>query len=284
MLKFFAMAVLVLASMAARAGLPEPDVLITSQGRQVVINVPQTRLFLYQDGVLVKSYPVAVGKMLTGTPTGSFDITGIYHDPTWHVPKSIQEEMRAQGKPVKTAIPPGEDNPLGKVFIRFGEPGLGLGMHGTNAPGSVPGFRSHGCVRLKNPDALDLAGLVRVGDAVTVAYQAILLNQDPAGHLWLTAYRNPYGHDDVSMPWLGQVLLKWQRDHRIPLYGNRVNDALRLRNGKPVCLSCKGAAPDYREVSLTVFRWLSNPPDSGLTVESSAPARAPASESSQPAF
>lgn len=281
MVKFVASMGLLLACVGARAGLPEPDVQVADSGRQVVINVPQTRLFLYQDGKLVKSWPVAVGKMLTGTPTGSFDITGIYHDPTWHVPKSIQDEMRAQGKPVQTAVPPGPDNPLGKVFIRFGEPGLGLGMHGTNAPGSVPGFRSHGCVRLKNPDALDLASLVSIGDAVTVAYQAILLNQDDAGHLWLTAYRNPYGHDDVSMPWLGQVLLKWQHDHKVAIYGNRVDEALRLRNGKPVCLTCRGSLPDYRVVSLTVFRWLSSPPDSTLPGDSSAPSlpRPPASES-----
>ncbi|TDR82916.1 L,D-transpeptidase [Paludibacterium purpuratum] len=283
MSKFVASILLATICLTARAGLPEPDVLVVEHGRQVVINVPQTRLFLYQDGKLVKSWPVAVGKMLTGTPTGSFDITGIYHDPTWHVPKSIQAEMRAQGKPVLTAVPPGDDNPLGKVFIRFGEPGLGLGMHGTNAPGSVPGFRSHGCVRLKNPDALDLAGLVSVGDAVTVAYQAILLNQDPAGNLWLTAYRNPYGHDDVSMPWLAQVLLKWQRDHKVAIFGQRVDESLHLRNGKPVCLTCQGSAPDYRNVGLTVYRWLSNPPDSTLPGDSSASqGRPPASESLPP--
>lgn len=57
-------------------------------------------------------------------------------------------------------MPAAPDNPLGPVFIRFGHPSLGLEMYGTNAPKSVPGLRSHGCVRLKSPDALTMAKLV----------------------------------------------------------------------------------------------------------------------------
>jgi hypothetical protein len=237
---------------------------------QVVINLPQTRLFLYQDGQLLKSFPVAVGKMLTRTPTGSFAITAIYHDPSWNVPKSIQEEMRVQGKPVLTVVPPGDKNPLGKVFIRFGEPGLGLGIHGTNAPQSVPGFRSHGCVRMKNPDVLSLSTQVNVGATVTVAYQSILLNQDQQGQLWLTAYRNLYQHDDVSMPLLAQVLLDWQHQHGLALYGSRVDQALAQRSGNPVCLSCHASAQAYSGQKLYVLRWLSAPPDSS-TPQNAAP-------------
>lgn len=271
MVKYCVAAMLLACALAARAGLPEPDILLNEHGRQIVINVPQTRLFVYQDGVLQTSFPVAVGKMLTRTPTGSFDVTGIYRNPTWHVPKSIQAELRAHGKPVVTEVPPGDDNPLGKVFIRFGEPGLGLGIHGTNAPGSVPGFRSHGCVRMKNPDALSLAAMIQPGDTVTVAYQPILLSQDSAGQLWLTAYRNPYGHDDVSMPWLAQLLLKWQRDHRQVLLGRRVDQALKQRNGKPVCLSCHAPLPDYHKATFTPLRWLSAPPDDGMPAAPTAP-------------
>lgn len=262
MLKSLAVLVFVAACGTASAAMPEPDVLVNDQGMQVVINLPQTRLFVYQNGQLLKSFPVAVGKMLTKTPTGSFEVTGIYHDPSWHVPKSIQDEMRSQGKTVLTVVPPGENNPLGKVFIRFGEPGLGLGMHGTNAPGSVPGFRSHGCVRLKNPDALELASLVSVGAGVTVTYQAILLNQDQNGDLWMTAYRNLYQHDDVSMPLLAQVLLSWQREHGVAVHGRRVDQALSVRDGKPVCLTCQSPKESYTNRSLTALRWLSAPPDS----------------------
>jgi lipoprotein-anchoring transpeptidase ErfK/SrfK len=119
-----------------------------SEWQHLVVNLPQARLFFIRMA-MQKIYPVAVGKMLTQTPIGSYAITGVYRDPSWHVPKSIQEEQKNQGKPVLTVVPPGPDNPLGPVFIRFGEAKLGLGFHGTNAPASVPGFRSHGCIRLK---------------------------------------------------------------------------------------------------------------------------------------
>ena len=269
---------LLLASELAGAGIPQPDVQAIEQGRQIVINLPQTRLFLYLDGQLVDSFPVTVGKMLTKTPLGRFILTGIYPDPAWHVPKSIQAEMKAQGKPVQSIMPPGKDNPLGQMFMRFGEPGLGLGIHGTNAPASVPGFRSHGCVRMKNPDVLALSRQVKVGDQVTVIYQSVLLNQDPAGHLWMTVYRNPYAHDDVSMEWLAQVLLKWQHTHRRAVYGIRVDQALKRRNGKPVCLSCRHAAPDYHKVDLLALPWLSTGPDD-MPEQESAPSQSGQQES-----
>ncbi|OHX18511.1 hypothetical protein BI343_07200 [Chromobacterium amazonense] len=241
---------------AAAAAMPEPDVQINPAGRHLVLNLPQARLFLYQDGKLERIFPVAVGKMLTQTPIGSFDITGIYRDPRWHVPKSIQDEMKRKGKPVQTVVPPGPDNPLGPVFVRFGESKLGLGFHGTNAPASVPGFRSHGCVRMKNDDALSLANTVTRGDSVTVAYQTILLNEDETGQLWLTVYRNHYKQDDPSMPYLADTLLAWQHQHQIALYGQRVDEALKQRSGKPVCISCKSTKAQASG-KLAALPWLS---------------------------
>ncbi len=244
-------------ALAQGAPVPAPDVLINGSGLHVVINLPQTRLFLYRDGTLLKSYPVAVGKMLTQTPTGTYAVTGIYPNPVWYVPKSIQEEMKQQGKPVQTSVPPGPDNPLGNAFVRFGEARLGLGMHGTNAPASVPGFRSHGCVRLKNEDIDELASTVAPGAAVTVAYQTVLLNEDAAGELWLTALKNPYKLDDPSFEHLAQVLLTWQANRRVAVHGKRVDLALKERNGKPVCLSCKSVDKARISGELSALRWLS---------------------------
>jgi lipoprotein-anchoring transpeptidase ErfK/SrfK len=48
-------------------------------------------------------------------------------------------------------------------------PGGGfVGIHGTNQPEILPGRVSHGCIRLRNPDILRLASLMRVGTPVTV--------------------------------------------------------------------------------------------------------------------
>ena len=138
---------------AASANTPIPDVSPVSEGQHVVINIPQQRLFLYTDGKLTKIYPVAVGKAMTQTTLGEHKIGAKAFNPTWHIPKSIQKE---RGDGVKS-VPAGPNNPLGPVFVRLGDPKLGLGIHGTNAPASVPGVRSHGCVRMKSPDALEFA-------------------------------------------------------------------------------------------------------------------------------
>ena len=41
-------------------------------------------------------------------------------------------------------------------------------IHGTNAPGSVGGFVSYGCIRMYNQDVVDLYSRVSVGTAVMV--------------------------------------------------------------------------------------------------------------------
>jgi lipoprotein-anchoring transpeptidase ErfK/SrfK len=41
-------------------------------------------------------------------------------------------------------------------------------IHGTNAPSSIGGFVSFGCIRMYNEDVLDLYRRVRVGTRVVV--------------------------------------------------------------------------------------------------------------------
>src|SRR5262249_25443445 len=62
-------------------------------------------------------------------------------------------------------IKPGPNNPVGTVWINLA-PGEGYGIHGTPDPGKVSKTQSHGCIRLTNWDAEDLAGMVRKGDRV----------------------------------------------------------------------------------------------------------------------
>ena len=138
---------------AAAANTLIPDVSPASSGQHVVINITQQRLFLYDNGKLSKIYPVAVGKAMTQTNLGEHKIGAKAYNPVWHIPKSIQKERNDGVK----SVPAGPNNPLGPVFVRLGDPKLSLGIHGTNAPASVPGVRSHGCVRMKSPDALEFA-------------------------------------------------------------------------------------------------------------------------------
>jgi lipoprotein-anchoring transpeptidase ErfK/SrfK len=48
-------------------------------------------------------------------------------------------------------------------------PGGGfIGIHGTNAPGLIPGRVSHGCIRMRNEDITRLNSLMSVGTPVSV--------------------------------------------------------------------------------------------------------------------
>lgn len=53
---FGALSLTVSAAVFAGQTTPVPDVAPVAKGQQVVINIPQQRLFLYEDGILQKVY------------------------------------------------------------------------------------------------------------------------------------------------------------------------------------------------------------------------------------
>ncbi|MCD6735416.1 MAG: L,D-transpeptidase family protein [Burkholderiaceae bacterium] len=166
----------------------------------ILINLPQRMLFLFRGGRLASAYPVAVGRASWPTPTGHFKVLTRETDKTWIVPVSIQEEMRREGKPVLTRVPPGPENPLGRHWIGLSLPAIGI--HGTIAPASVYGFRSHGCIRVHPDDVAQLFDRVAIGEPGRIVYQPLLIAQGDDGRIWFEAnpdvYRNGAGTlDDV---------------------------------------------------------------------------------------
>jgi L,D-transpeptidase ErfK/SrfK len=156
----------------------------------ILINLPQRMLFLFRDGVVVRSYPVAVGRRTWPTPTGTFEVATLKRHKTWIVPRSIQNEMRRDGKPVLESVPPGPDNPLGDYWIGLSL--AGYGIHATNAPASIYRFRTHGCIRLHPDDAAQLFALVRRGLAVRIIYRRVLMTDAGAEGLFLEVHRDIY--------------------------------------------------------------------------------------------
>lgn len=213
-----------------------PDVQPVSTGYYVLINIPQQRLFLFNNGALEKVYPVAVGKAMTQTNLGEHKIGGKAYDPTWHIPKSIQAEMKTP----QTSVPPGPNNPLGPVFVRLGNPKLSLGIHGTNAPNSVPGVRSHGCVRMKSEQALDFARTITTGSDALVGYEMAALNVDGKNQLWLAAYQDPYNKKNLNIEMLKKSIKAWAKENNVNVSDALVNQTLKAKKGTPVCLTCKG--------------------------------------------
>jgi L,D-transpeptidase ErfK/SrfK len=156
----------------------------------LLINIPQRLLFVCRSGGAVAWYPVGLGRPDWPTPAGRFEVRSKEVAPTWHVPISIQEEMRRLGEPVRTRVPPGPNNPLGHYWI--GLSGSACGIHGTNAPTSIYAFRTHGCIRLHPDDVADLFSRVSIGTAVWIVYEPILLTREPDGAVFLEVNRDVY--------------------------------------------------------------------------------------------
>lgn len=156
----------------------------------ILINVPQRMLFLFRGGRLASAFPVAVGRASWQTPSGDFTVVTRETDKTWIVPVSIQEEMRREGKPVLSRVPPGPDNPLGRHWIGLSLPAIGI--HGTIALASVYGFRSHGCVRVHPDDIARLFDRVAVGETGSIVYQPVLIALGGDGRIWFEANPDAY--------------------------------------------------------------------------------------------
>jgi L,D-transpeptidase ErfK/SrfK len=156
----------------------------------ILINVAQKLLFLLVQDGSVMTMPVAVGRSDWPTPTGVFHVARKELDPTWDVPLSIQQEMRRLGRPVVTRIPPGPQNPLGRYWIGLSLPNLGI--HGTNAPSSVPGYTTHGCLRVASEQIQILFDRVAVGTAGEIIYEPTLLTWYK-GRFFLEAHPDVYG-------------------------------------------------------------------------------------------
>ena len=61
-------------------------------------------------------------------------------------------------------IPPGPNGPVGSIWIALDKPTYGI--HGTPDPSKIGKTESHGCIRLTNWDAGELAKLVSAGTTV----------------------------------------------------------------------------------------------------------------------
>jgi lipoprotein-anchoring transpeptidase ErfK/SrfK len=117
---------------------------------------------LSEDGSLVAVYPASIGSEEKPAPSGETKVTGIVRKPTYtYNPKYQFKGVKAAKK---FTIHPGPNNPVGLVWIAL--TGEGYGIHGTPEPRNVGKTFSHGCVRLTNWDALELASLIDKGTSV----------------------------------------------------------------------------------------------------------------------
>ena len=128
----------------------------------IVIERGSNELRFYLDQKLDRTFPVATGQSAYPTPLGSFEIVVMERDPWWYPPDSTW----AKGE---KPIPPGPGNPLGTRWMGISAPNVGI--HGTPDAASIGYSASHGCIRMRIPDAEWLFQHVQVGTPVFIVAQ-----------------------------------------------------------------------------------------------------------------
>ena len=118
--------------------------------RRIVVSIPDRKLAVIENNLVVTVFPIAVGAAATPSPIGTFTIVNRVSNPTYY----------KRGM----TIAPGERNPVGTRWIGLSQKGYGI--HGTDQPRSIGYAKSHGCIRLRNQDVEQLFERVRAGDVV----------------------------------------------------------------------------------------------------------------------
>lgn len=132
---------------------------------EIVVNIPAGRLVVLEGGVEVRSYPVSVGTARHATPTGSAGIQRMVWNPSWTPPES---DWARDERPAA----PGPNNPMGRVKMHLFQDYY---VHGTPARNERHLGRpaSHGCIRMRNADVMELARLVLRADGAPVSDETL---------------------------------------------------------------------------------------------------------------
>lgn len=126
----------------------------------IIVTLSQRKVALYNGEKLVKTYRCAIGTPDHPTPVGNWKIVLKRKNPTWVNPGS------EWAKTMPKTIAPGPTNPLGLRALNLNASGIRL--HGTTSLSSIGTAASHGCMRMRNQDIVDLFDRVKVGTPVFI--------------------------------------------------------------------------------------------------------------------
>jgi lipoprotein-anchoring transpeptidase ErfK/SrfK len=139
----------------------------------LLVDLSDRMLYVKSGAQVIRRFPVSVGQDGYPTPAGVYRIGHLIWNPRWVPPASSWARDRHPEAPGS----PG--NPMGRVKLFFREPDLYI--HGTGLPSSLGRARSHGCIRMRDVDAVELARMVMVhGGAVRSQewYEATIARAD----------------------------------------------------------------------------------------------------------
>lgn len=114
--------------------------------------------FDQQDNLIFHA-PTTLGSEYDPSPRETVEVKKITFDPWFHYQPTLFHEV-SDDEP-EANLSPGPNSPVGIVWIALSKPHFGI--HGTSSPDSIGYASSHGCVRLTNWDARDVAHRLKPG-------------------------------------------------------------------------------------------------------------------------
>jgi len=148
---------IVVPSVHGGAPLPQASKVVVSDSRKV--------LMLYDaSDRLIAQYPASTGSEHDPLPVGNWKIEGVHPNPTYHYNPKLFWDASPGDK--KTTIAAGPNNPVGVAWIDLSKPHYGI--HGTPVPKFIGKTESHGCIRLTNWSAAEVAQVVAAGTNVVL--------------------------------------------------------------------------------------------------------------------
>ncbi|MGZ8780888.1 MAG: L,D-transpeptidase family protein [Thermoanaerobaculia bacterium] len=115
-------------------------------------------------GNLIFHAPTTLGSTYDPSPTEMLEVKKVVHDPHFHYQPTLFHEVPDDDP--EANLNPGPNSPVGVVWIALSKPHYGV--HGTSDPDSIGYASSHGCVRLTNWDAREVAQ--RIGEGVPIEF------------------------------------------------------------------------------------------------------------------
>jgi lipoprotein-anchoring transpeptidase ErfK/SrfK len=139
---------------------PRPEL----KARRVEVDTKNKTLSITDSGKIFAAFPITPGSKQLPAPIGTWQIVKIATLPWFRWDKAMLMHGKRSGD--FHNIPPGPRNEVGLVWIGLNKKGIGI--HGTNNPGSIGHSASHGCIRLANWDALQVLNSVTQGVSVEI--------------------------------------------------------------------------------------------------------------------
>ena len=135
------------------------------QASKVVVSDSRKVLMLFDASErLIGQYPASTGSEHDPLPVGNWKIDGVHPNPTYHYNPKLFWDAEPGDK--KATVAAGPNNPVGVVWIDLSKPHYGI--HGTPVPKFIGKTESHGCIRLTNWSAAEVAAVVAAGTAVVL--------------------------------------------------------------------------------------------------------------------